>query len=737
MESIWMKQPALQWEQALPVGNGNLGAMIYGGDRVERMDFNADTFWAGFPHDKVTHVGKEWLPSARSVLREGDYLEAEKIVHQYMQGEEVDGYQPVGTLYIDYQIPDKGAYGFRKLDLKSGIHQTQFSAMGRTYYTETFASFAHDVIAIQVTIDQPAYISVRMAGHYVKEREQQDGMLVVRGQAPEISNQLAYRYPERKLHEQGDRGVWYEAAVAAASDGNDKEGCEELWFEQATSLFLCIAISTSYDGMNRKPCRAFRGKAVQTAQRGLKLGYESMKKEHISWFSGHMGKLQLQLQETDNAQLPTDERLKRVQAGENDPAFAALYMQFGRYLLLSSSAKGMPANLQGIWNGEEKARWNSNYTLNINLPMNYWLAEIGNLDFCHKPLFSFLEQAQENGKKAAQAYFGCRGFFLAHNSDLWGSANPVNGYPRCIAWTTGGAWLCRHIWEHYLYSGNKEELAEYFPVIQQAVRFTLDYLADDGEGHWSYYPSSSPENEYFWQGEKIAVTKGSTMELSIVRELLTIFLKAGKELHIPSGAIQQEAEQALQKLRPLAVGSGGRLLEWSCEVQEVQEGHRHMSHLYGLYPAWEWEDRMDLRAAAKQSLDYRMAHGGGYTGWSAAWSICLYARLQEGEAAYHCLQKLWNNSTLSNLFDTCNGVFQIDGNLGAPAGILEMLAQSHRNRIELLPALPKEWHTGKVKGLCLRGGGELEMAWQNGKLTKFQIHGGNSLPVYYQGKQLV
>ena len=736
MERIWLKQPAREWEEALPVGNGSLGAMVYGREQVERIDFNTDTFWAGYPHNKMEGVDSGWLETARHALRANDYATAEKIVHQHMQGEEVNGYQPVGTLYIDYQIPNKGTYGFRKLELENGVHHTRFCAMGREYHTDTFVSFAQDVIAIKVTSDKPTYFSVRLEGHYVKEREQLGGALILRGQAPEISNQLAYYYPERKLHEQGNRGVWYEAAVAAASDGTMKMGCEELRFEQTTSLFLCLAVSTSYNDMNSAPVRPFRTLALQTAQKGLAVGYEMLKEMHISWFSGHMGKLTLKLPETDNAALPTDERKKRVQDGEDDPAFAALYLQFGRYLLLSSSAKGMPANLQGIWNAEEKARWNSNYTLNINLPMNYWLAEAGNLSFCHTPLFSFLEQAQKNGKKAAQAYFGCRGFFLAHNSDLWGSANPVQGYPRCIAWTTGAAWLCRHIWEHYLYGGNKKELAECYPVIEEAVRFTLDFLTEDAEGYRSYYPSSSPENEYLWQGEKLAVTQGSTMELSIVRDLLDIFLKTRQELQLPFVEMAEEAELALQALPPFKIGRDGRLLEWYCELEEADKGHRHMSHLYGLYPAWEWEENAELRSAAKNSLDYRMEHGGGYTGWSAAWATCLYARLGEGDTAYRCLQKLWKNSTLSNLFDTCNGVFQIDGNLGAPAGILEMIAQSHRDRIELLPALPQVWKNGEIKGLRLRGGGELEMRWQDGKLMTFWIHGSASLPVYYQGKRL-
>lgn len=548
--------------------------MVYGGERVERMDFNADTFWAGYPHNKLENAESGWLKEARYALRTKDYAAAERIVHQHMQGEEVDGYQPVGTLYIDYQIPDEGTYEFRKLELENGVHHTKFSSMGRKYHTETFVSFTHDVIAVKVTADKPAYFSIRLAGHYVKERIQTENALVLRGQAPEISNQLAYYYPERKLHEQGNRGVWYEAAATVVSDGTVKTGCEELRFESATDIFICLAVSTSYNGMNSIPDKPFRTQALQTAQKALAVGYETLKERHVSWFSEHMKKLQLTLQETENAELPTDERLMRVQAGEADPAFAALYLQFGRYLLLSSSAKGMPANLQGIWNGEEKARWNSNYTLNINLPMNYWLAEAGNLSFCHAPLFSFLEQAQENGKKAAQAYFGCRGFFLAHNSDLWGSANPVHGYPRCIAWTTGAAWLCRHIWEHYLYGGSKEELLEYYPVIKEAVRFTLDFLAEDGEGYRSYYPSSSPENEYLWQGEKLAVTKGSTMELSIVRELLELFLKAGRELQLPSDEMTQEAETALQTLRPIGIGTDGRLLEWSGEVEESDAGHR-------------------------------------------------------------------------------------------------------------------------------------------------------------------
>lgn len=267
MENIWMKQPAKKWEEALPVGNGSLGAMVYGGERVERMDFNADTFWAGYPHNKLENAESGWLKEARYALRTKDYAAAERIVHQHMQGEEVDGYQPVGTLYIDYQIPDEGTYEFRKLELENGVHHTKFSSMGRKYHTETFVSFTHDVIAVKVTADKPAYFSIRLAGHYVKERIQTENALVLRGQAPEISNQLAYYYPERKLHEQGNRGVWYEAAATVVSDGTVKTGCEELRFESATDIFICLAVSTSYNGMNSIPDKPFRTQALQTAQK--------------------------------------------------------------------------------------------------------------------------------------------------------------------------------------------------------------------------------------------------------------------------------------------------------------------------------------------------------------------------------------------------------------------------------------------------------------------------------------
>ena len=736
MQKIWFESPAQEWSEALPIGNGSLGGMLYGGNQCETIALNADTFWAGYPHDKTENIQNDWLEKVRELLCKEEYSEAESLTHQYMQGEEVDGYQPVGSLLIDYQLPVAGDYGRRVLDLENGLHQTTFTAMGRNYLTEAFVSFHHDVIAVRVTCDKPAYFTVKLEGHYVKEVETRDNILVLRGQAPEVSNQLAYYYKERKLHEQGTRGVWYESAAAASCDGNICAACGELRFENVTELFLCLAVETGYAGMECPPTQNFREKAAKTAARGLQLGYDCLKREQVRWFSTHMQKLNLELNETENSLLPTDKRLENFCKGADDPAFAALYMQFGRYLLLSSSAKGMPANLQGIWNREEKAPWNSNYTLNINLPMNYWLAEIGNLSFCHRPLFEFLRQAKENGKKSAKAYFGCRGFFLAHNSDLWGSAVPVNGYPRCIAWTTGGAWLCRHIWEHWLYTEDIDFLKEYLPVIADSVRFSLDYMTKDKEGRLSYFPSSSPENEYLWKGEKVGVAKESVMELSIVRELLEIYLQACKKISASDPELEREAECALHSLRLPVIGSDGRLLEWGQEFEEAEQGHRHLSHLYGIYPAWEWETAPDYQRAAKASLDARMEHGSGHTGWSAAWAACLYARFGEGDAAYGCLQKLWKNSTFSNLFDTCNDVFQIDGNLGAPAGILEMLVQSHRGRIELLPALPKVWQDGAVRGICLRGGGELEMEWQDGKLREYHIHGTVRLPIYYQGEKL-
>lgn len=737
MQKLWFDHPAECWNEALPIGNGSLGAMLYGGMGLETIAVNADTFWAGCPHDKLKGINSAWLEPAREAIRRENFSAAEQLVHKHMQGEEVDGYQPVGTLRLDYQLPDGGQYQSRTLELAQGIHQTRFTARGREYCTEAFVSFEHDVIAVRVTCDRPACFRVGMDGHYVKEREQLPDSLILRGQAPEVSNQLAYYYPERVLHVQGERGVWYELAAAVRCDGILRQECESIWIEDAAEVFLCLSAVTSYDGMCRAPGRKVRGRALDQARTGLEAGYDTLRRAHVKWFSGHMERLELELtSEPEQEALPVDKRLQRVQKGEEDPGFVALYLQYGRYLLLSSSAKGMPANLQGIWNGQEKARWNSNYTLNINLPMNYWLAETGNLEFCHKPLFDFLDKSRENGRAAARAYFNCGGFFLAHNSDLWGSANPVRGYPRCIAWTTGAAWLCRHLWEHYLFGGDRMMLSEHLPVMEEAVRFTLDYLKPDGEGTLSYYPSSSPENEYLWNGEKIAVTRDSAMELSIVRELLEIYLAALKVLERSGESMAAEAEQALAGLRPLAAGRDGRLLEWGREAEEAEPGHRHLSHLYGVYPAWTLERDPELYAAARRSLDFRMEHGGGHTGWSAAWAVCLYARFGEGARALEFLKKLWCNSTLSNLFDTCNDVFQIDGNLGAPAGILEMLVQSHRGRIDLLPALPKCWKDGRVRGIRLRGGGELDMTWKDGQLLDYRVRGVHVLPVYYQGERL-
>ncbi len=736
-EKIWFEKPAKNWNEALPIGNGKIGAMLYGGADVEKIALNADTFWAGYMHNKLANVTSEWRSEAFSAWENGDYLKAEHLVHQNMQGEEVDGYQPVGTLYIDYQIPQGYQYSKRSLNLMNGIHKSEFKVHNKEFVTETFASYNNDIIAIHIKCSKPHWFTVSFEGHYVKERAFGENHIIFRGQAPEISNQLAYYYPERTLHRQGNRGIWYESAVAVKTNGILKQECESLRIENATDVYIYTAIDTSYNGMRKSPDKQFRECALNKVQSALKSDYTKIRNNHIKWFSGYMGKLVLKLSKTDNSFLPTDKRLKGVQEGKKDPAFAQLYMQLGRYMLLSSSAQGMPANLQGIWNNEEKARWNSNYTLNINLPMNYWLAETGNLSFCNEPLFDFLDDARENGREAAEKYFGCKGFFMAHNSDVWGSTNPVNGYPRCIAWTTGGAWLCRHIWEQYCFGLDKDKLRKRFPIIEEAVLFLADYFIQDRCGNYKYFPSSSPENEYIQDNVKIAIDCGSTMELSIVNDLFQIYLSAQKELGIEQSILSEKCSEILENISLISrVDSDGKLMEWSRNTEEAEKGHRHLSHLYGVFPGEVFCSEQNMMSAARRSLDFRMSNGSGYTGWSAAWAQCLYAVFGDGLMAYECLQKLWESSTLPNLFDTCNDVFQIDGNLGAAAGIIEMLVQSRNGKIDILPALPEIWQNGSIYGVKLRGGGEIEIHWKDGFLTGYSITGMNNNPVYYKGKRI-
>lgn len=728
---LWYRHPAREWTEALPIGNGKIGAMVYGCGDTEIITLNEDTFWAGYPKDKDNGKGYAYLERARELLRRRDYGGAQKAVDGNVQGENVDGYLPVGTLQITFQ---KGTlhYGSRQLDLETGVHTAQFTRAGVQMQTAAFVHKNEPVLAVEVKSEEPRDLTLTFDCHFEVRCETRPEGFICRQQAPEKLDGLT------KEIVQGNRGMWCDTAVLASSDGQAAAEQNKIIVTGACKTVFYVSIITSYRGMREMPDRNIDALAWQACQSAAQQDYILWKAEHKTSFAQPMRRLELNLDQRDTSTLPTGERLHAFAQGADDPAFAALYLQYGRYLMLSGSSQGMPLNLQGIWNKDVFAAWSCDYTVNINLPMNYWLAEPGNLADCHEVLFSFMEGMREVGETCAKRQFGCQGYLLAHNSDVWGSAAPVAGNLQWSCWVSGGAWLCQHVWNHYLYGLDKEFLKNTaYPLIRGAVAFLLDYLAEDGEDGLMFAPSTSPENEFLWKRKRQAVTRDSAMDITISRELLQHYLECCTLLHVQD-ELTQRAGDALQRLPILKVGPDGRLLEWNEAFAEAEPGHRHFSHLYGLYPGQMiHEDTPELRRAAARSLDSRIEHGSGYTGWSAAWAVCLYARLRRGERAHEMFRQMMKQSTFDSLLDSHPPeIFQIDGNFGAAAGILELLVQSRDGVVDLLPALPPAWQNGYLRGVRVRGGAEVELAWERGELKGYTVWSKDPLVVRYKGNIL-
>ena len=733
-DRLFYNKPAMRWEEALPLGNGRIGAMAHGAVGFEYFQLNEDSCWFGGFRDRNNPDAKKALPIIREYLKNGQIAKAEELMLASLSGvpKSEHPYQTLGDLRIYMKHGWTAEDYTRELDIANAVYKCSYR-IGETVYTrEAFISAPDDCLVVKITADGPDKISfdcdisrepyetdIKKTGigvdwEYTDEKIQKSHGLICMGNT-------------------GGGGVDYGFELRAyAKNGTVRIIGASLGVRDADEAMLVLTAGTSFRMKDiEKECGEIIDKAFE-------FSYEELNERHIADYRKYYTRVFLDIEDSDKYEdVPTDERLKnlkeRIEGCKDssdmspqdeiyDIGLDILYFNFGRYLMISGSRQGtLPLNLQGIWCKDYQSAWGSKFTININTEMNYWPAESCNLSELHMPLFDHIERMLPNGRVTAEKMYGCRGFVAHHNTDMWGDCTVQDQWVPGSYWVMGAAWLCTHQWKHYLYKKDTEFLKRCFPIMREAAEFFLDFLIEY-DGYLVTCPSVSPENTYILpNGEQGANGIGVTMDNQILRDLFSQCIKAAKVLGVDD-ELNAQIKNALSKIKPDHIGKHGQIMEWIEDYDEAEPGHRHISHLYGLHPSSQItpDGTPELCAAASKTLERRLANGGGHTGWSRAWIINNYAKLWNAEKAYENYEQLLVKSTLPNLFDN-HPPFQIDGNFGGCAGVAEMLVQSNEERTVLLPALPEAWKSGHVYGICIQGGAELEFEWKDEKLVSFIV----------------